>query len=327
MKRAVFVVLCMIALARAAAADERARPWAEGVPAEQQEAALRLFRDGNDAFGQSEYAEAARLYREALVSWDHPAIRGNLAVSLIHLDQPIEAYQHLELALRYGAAPFDETHYQQLVTNRKLLLGQIATVRVASRIDGAQVTLDGETLFAGRGESVRVVKAGSHQVVARKPGHLTFSKQFTAFPEQPVDIEVVLVPLAEAGGYERRWAAWKPWAIAGGGAVVVALGVVLQVDAGSNLDEFEQEVARLCPDGCPPSDLPKAVRDLETRGERENRLAVTAFLAGGATVLVGAVMVVMNQPRRVRLEESGRRIGVVPIVSPEGTGVAVTIPF
>jgi hypothetical protein len=62
------------------------------------------------------------------------------------------------------------------------------------------------------------------------------------------------------------------------------------------------------------------VLDLESRGKLENRIAIGAFVAGGAALATGVVMLILNQPRHVRLEESGRRIGLVP--SRDGVGLS-----
>ena len=86
--------------------DPSERPWAEGVPEDARRQALGLFEEGNKLFESSEHAAALAKYREALKVWDHPAIRYNAAVALINLDQPLAANENLELALRYGEAPF-----------------------------------------------------------------------------------------------------------------------------------------------------------------------------------------------------------------------------
>ena len=87
-------------------AETEARPWAEGVSVEASDAALALFRTGNEHYARNEFRQAVSTYREALDQWDHPAIRGNLSISLVHLDRPIEALAEVERALRFGAAPF-----------------------------------------------------------------------------------------------------------------------------------------------------------------------------------------------------------------------------
>jgi hypothetical protein len=306
------LLLLMCPLTANAQAEEKERPWAAGVSAENQEQALELFRTGNEAFAHNDYLEAARLYREALAAWDHPAIHGNLAVALVHLDQPVEAYAELGNALAYGAAPFGENQHAQLVTSQKLLEGQLGRVEVECDSPGAVVTLNGETLLVGKGQVSRVVRAGQHQLVARKSEHLTFTSQIVALPEKPVSIRVVLLPLSEAGGYERRMPTWVPWVTLGVGAGVLATGAAFQLAASDNLDAYEQEIARECPGGCRSEDLPQAVRALEDRGKWQNVVGVSAMAVGGVALAGGALLLILNQPQHVRLEESGRRVGFVP---------------
>lgn len=313
--------------ATTAAAQDAARPWADGVSEADQTAALELFRAGNELFAQSEYADAASKYREALGHWDHPAIHGNLAVSLIHLDDPLQAFAHVELALRWGAQPFEPHVYDQLVTSRKLLLGQLARIEVDCPVEGAEIALNGEVLFVGPGTSQRLARAGSHQVVASKDDYLTFTRQFDALPGEVTRVEVTLVPLVDAGGYERRWAEWKPWAVVGGGAALIAVGVGFQLSAQGNVDAYEEEIARSCPDGCVESDLPEAVRDLRGRARWENRVAVGAFTLGAGAVATGAILLYMNRPRRVRLDASGRRISATPLVAPGAFGVTLSFGY
>ena len=81
------------------------KPWAAGVSAENQKAALDLYNDGAKAFGDADYKDALATYTRALALWDHPAIRYNIAVCLINLDRPVEALDNLEHAMRFGAAP------------------------------------------------------------------------------------------------------------------------------------------------------------------------------------------------------------------------------
>jgi hypothetical protein len=315
------LLLCAVAAA-AHAEDTETRPWAVGVPAEQQEVALGLFARGNDAFAHFDYATAASLYHEALTHWAHPAIHGNLAVTLIQLDDPVAAYDEIELALRHGEAPFDAAVFRQLSTDRKLLRAQLGMLAIRSEVSGAEVTIDGERVLSGVGAFTRRVRTGSYQVVARKPAHLTFARDITVLPEKSVDIVVQLVPLDQVGGSERRWRPWIPWLVVGGGAVVLGTGIATRLAAQSNVDAYEAEIARSCPDGCPESSLPQAVRDLEGRARLENRIGITAIVAGSAALITGGVLVYLNQPRRVRLDESGRRVTAAPLVSPDAVGLS-----
>lgn len=338
MSRSLFVVAVVAALAAPAAAQpapanppespapsptDADRPWAEGVSPAEQEAALALFRAGNDAFAHLDYATAEKLYREALSHWDHPAISGNLAVTLVHLDDPVGAYERVEHALRYGDAPFDDAVFRRLETDKKLLEGQLGHVEVTCDVPDAVVSIDGETVLVGVGAYTRTVRAGSYQVVASKPNYLTYTNLVTALPDEPVAIQVQLLPLDQAGGWERRWATWKPWAVLGAGAAVAAIGLGYELAAQGSVDDYEAYVALECASGCTTAQLPGPVRDLEGRAATQNKLGVTGLVVGAAAVVAGGVMVYLNQPTRVRLEESGRRVGAAPVVTPDGAGVAV----
>jgi hypothetical protein len=319
------VALVLPAAVAAQPVDER--PWAVGVEPAKQRVALELFRRGNVHFAEKEYTAAAEIYREALTHWDHPAIHGNLAVTLVHLDDPLGANEEIERALRFGAAPFEPTVHDQLLTSHKLLQGQLSTVEIVCNVPGADISLDGARVLGGKGVALSMIRIGPHQVVASKPAHLTFTQQFNALPGQVMRIEINLVPLGEAGGYQRKWAVWKPWVVVGTGAALVVLAAPFELAARNNIDGYEQEIARSCPNGCTSDDLPAAVRDLATRGRWQSRLAVGSLITGSVIAAAGAYLVYDNRLRRVRLDESGRQLAAAPVALPGGAGIAVLGSF
>jgi hypothetical protein len=307
--------------ASASADDASGRPWAEGVPQDKQTSAFARFNEGNEAFARDDFPTAVARYREALAEWSHPAIRGNLAIALVHLDQPIEAYAQLEAAFAYGAAPFDPTVYNQLQTNSKLLRGQLARVEITGNVTGAVVLLDGIERAAGK----HVIKSGAHELVARRAGFLTFTSRVIAAADTDTVIDVRLVPLADASRLKRRWPVWKPWAITGGGAALVLIGVGFELAAQSNVDDYELEVARACPSGCEESSLPGAVRGLKARARWENVVGIAALTIGGLGVAAGITAVILNQPRRQQVDESGRVV-IAPIIG-DALGIAAAGHF
>lgn len=316
------VLLVSLASAAYAHAEEPAtRPWAAGVPEDKQTSAFAKFNEGNDAFARDDYSTAVARYREALAQWAHPAIRGNLAIALIHLDQPIEAYTQLEAAFAFGAAPFDATVYNQLQTNYKLLRGQLARIEISGDVAGAVVLLDGVDLSAGK----HVIKSGAHELVARKSGFLTFTSHVVAAADTDTVIDVRLVPLADASKLQRRWSAWKPWAVTAGGAALVLVGVGFELAAQSNVDDYELEVARECPSGCVESSLPEAVRGLKARSRWENVAGIAALTIGGLGVAAGITAVILNQPRRQQVDENGRVV-FVPMLG-DTIGIAAAARF
>jgi len=312
---------------------EEPRPWAEGVSPERQESALAMFSSGNAKFVEGNYAEALKIYREALVAWDHPSIRLNIAVCLINLEQPLAAAENLEAALAYGRAPFDDDTYAQALTYEKLLAGQLARLRISCAEPGAEVLLDGKRLFTAPGEQEVRIVPGTHQLVASKPGLVSATESINVAPGRVETARLTLVAI-EKLVQTRRWPTWKPWTVLGVGAGLALVGVPFQLAARSNFSEFDAAVA-MCTatTGCLPGELPSRITDLEGRARNENIAAVALFALGGATVAVGVTMLILNQPRAVPKERRGREstlgsaLEVSPILGGRRHGIRASITF
>jgi hypothetical protein len=96
----------------------------------------------------------------------------------------------------------------------------------------------------------------------------------------------------------RRWAVWKPWLVTGAGAVVVALGGLVDVAASNSYAAYDRAVAASCPHGCSASQLASlsAASADQSRGDVERAIAVALIVAGGAAIATGIAGVVANQP-------------------------------
>ena len=303
----------LVAIALPARADE-VKPWAAGVSEAEQTAALAIYREGNSEFEESRYPQALGKYRLALTHWDHPAIRFNMAVALINLDQPLEAYEHLEKAMTFGAAPLGAEGYAQAVTYKKLLDGQLARIRVHCRIDGADVTLDGKPLLHCTGEATRLLVPGEHHLVATKPG---FQPETAALVLVPGKEHVHEVTLAAVGTkLVRRWGANRPWIVVGIGAGAALIGTVFELQSRSDYKSYDELVLSECPLGCPPD---RAVStSLRTKGHVENIAGVSLLVTGGVVAIAGLVGVYLNAPRPI-----GERTPVVTPVALRGGGGAL----
>ena len=64
-------------------------------PQEKQDHAFNLYEEANQLFADGEYKRRSRSTTRRSREWDHPSIRYNLAVCLINLDRPVDAYQNL----------------------------------------------------------------------------------------------------------------------------------------------------------------------------------------------------------------------------------------
>lgn len=295
-------VAAAVGLAFAAAparADEPA--WYRGVPKDKQARAYELFKKGNKFFEQNEYAKAAELYLEALAIWDHPGIHFNLVVSLVNLDRLLEAYAHLEGAMKYGIPGLETpTRFKEAQTYKVLLEGRLVTFTAETTQDGVEVTLDGKLLAKGK---PTIVMPGAHALVATKPGFETMTKNLTLLGGAVTE-HIVLAPRQRRVKVVRRYRTWMPWTVVGIGAGVSLAGGATMLLARRHQDRFEDQFAAACPDGCaleePGTDVDWGLRD---RATLENRIGLGVLAAGGAALVTGLVLVALNSPREVELRD------------------------
>lgn len=344
----------LVALARPAVADEvrkpdeaglpggeggTDKPWQRGVSERARQAAEREFLAGNELFERAEYAAAAARYREALAAWAHPGIQFNLAVCLIHLDRPIEAYDMVQATLRYGREALPG-HFDEATNYERLLRDRIATLEVVvpEPQPGTVVTLDGEPLLpapaaaarssspppsprapSGAARVVRRLAPGRHALVARRPQYETWSKDLVLAPGE-VTREVIVLR-APRTRTVRRWSAAMPWWVVGAGGAAVAAGTAGLLLGNANLRAVTAEVTQQCPPpmGCRDG-LPSGLAADRDRAELEQRAGVTLLAAGAAAVATGVVLLVLNQPRQV-LDSSAVTPGVAIHVTPERLGL------
>jgi tetratricopeptide (TPR) repeat protein len=325
MARTLAAVLVVLLCAAHAAAEES--PWARGVPPARQTRATELYSQGNALFVESKYAEAVEKYRPALEAWDHPGIHYNMAAALINLEKPLEAYEHLKAALRYGDAPFSKQEYQQAQTYEKLLTGRLAVLQVNCPDSGAKVMLDGEELLVGPGAITKVAMPGSHQVGASKPGYLADTRSLLLIPGQKNELTIHLKTIQEATVMKRRWKTYVPWTVLGAGVLVAAVGVVLQLQARSDASQYNSIIDQQCPQGCATSDISE-FQSIKSRAQAENIAAFALYGVGGALALSGITLAILNIPRPV-VESSpkGPTVQVAPTFASTGAGATLRLAF
>jgi tetratricopeptide (TPR) repeat protein len=286
-------------------------PWAEGVPKDKQDAALALYKEGNEFFARDQFKEALDKYAQALAIYDHPAIRYNAAVCLINMDRPVEAYEDLEAALRFGEAPLGSDLYKQGLSYRKLLAGRIAEVDVTTKVPATQVTLDGQPVLGDAGTTSRHVLTGDHQIVAEKPGYQTETKPVHVNAGDRVTIVIDLHPIEKQGELHRRFPKWVPWAVLGAGGAIALAGLPLLLEAQSSFNHYDDGVSQACQAGCPPASLPSEYANDLSHGKLLRVLGYSSFAVGGALVASTFALMAINQPHLVAPMVSGDTVGLV----------------
>lgn len=322
----------------AAERDDRAvKPWTRGTTPEDRRVASELFLEGNRLFRVPLFARAATQYTAALAKWKHPAFYFNLALAQINLGNDVEARDNLERALRYGAAPLaDEARFREGEKQLRELEAQLGRIRITCQTPGAVVTLDGVALFTAPGSHTAWVMPKAHEITARKAEYLSESRQVTVAPGAFETLELKLVTLDEAAEANRRWATWKPWAVVGVGAAIAAGGGVFHLRSSQNAEQYGKEFHRLgCANtndeatpGCQDKQIPPDLTDQLTLARRQQKIAIGSYIVGGSVVAAGVVLLALNRPRLAEQSSpssSGRRVSVVPALSPEMFGVLVSI--
>jgi hypothetical protein len=321
--------------------DDPNSPWSQGVSVEDRRAARALLREGARLYMVPLYEKAAEQYIAALRKWKHPALYYNLALTQRNLGKESDALENLERALKYGEQGLGPKRFreaQKQLADVKRLLGRL---RVICKVPGAEVTLDGVTLFIGPGSYEGWVKAKSHEITAKRAGYISEARRVTVASEQRQDVELKLITLDEAADASRRWAVWKPWAVVIAGSAIAAASGGIHALASRNFTSYDDQFGDLnCAipmgdpprvPGCPKDDSQleeKGLNDLLKLARREQALAVGGYIVGGSLIATGVMLLYMNRPRMSEQEagsRSMRAVTVVPEVSGNMFGVLVRV--
>lgn len=296
MSRVLVVLALLVGVARA---DDDV-PWGKGVPPAQQDAANALFSEGNQLFAQQAHGPALDKYRAAVALWDHPAIRFNMAVTLIRLDRILEAADELEKALRYGAAPFTPELYQQAIDYQTLVKKQLGYVAVSCEQPDTHVFLDGKPWFDSPATQKLRVTSGEHVVVAERKGYLTVSRRLVIGGGATATEKLALVPIDSAVILKYRYPRWIPWTITGGGAAIALGGLGVWLWGRSQMDRVQADFATTCSAGCQSdlSDHPSLAAERD-RARLKGTIGISMMVAGGALSVGGIVMAILDRPRRI----------------------------
>lgn len=300
-------------------------PWAKGVSAEDRAEAEAIFAKGNVHYGDKDYAKALEQYRAAVKIWDHPSIRFNMTVALIDLESWVDAWHSLARSLRFGKGPLSDKTFADAKRYDRLLKGLVAVVKVASKPAGAALELDGKPIAAGADQ---VITVGDHVIVAKKAGFVTTTQKLQARGGAPQAVEVLLLPQTRTRKVYPM-ADWVPWVTIGAGVVVAAAGLPLWFTAKADLETYDGLVSNACGGGCHLDSLPADVADAKTKWESEYGGSLALFALGGAAVVTGALLFILNQPKLVEeaISVDAEEPAAALSVSPTLGGASFSLTF
>jgi hypothetical protein len=235
---------------------------------------------------------------------------------LIQLGRNLEAFENLERALKYGAAPLEETVYNEAIAYQKLLASQVGDLQVTCKQDGVHITLDGAPLATCPAQEKRRVLAGPHQIVGTKAGLATETRELVVIGGAPLAAEITLAPLAKGAKVVHRWPVYIPWTVFGGGLAAGGAGALFLITGHGQMRSYDEIVDARCTGRCTPAELAD-VRDLYDSARFNSGLGLGLAITGSAAVLTGAAMLFLNRGRTVYPESA-------PVVTPTPGGAAIT---
>ncbi|HVV82699.1 MAG TPA: hypothetical protein VHE35_06445 [Kofleriaceae bacterium] len=310
------------------------RPWADGVPPDEQKAALQLFTEGNENLKDSLFPKAAESYREALKHWDHPAIHYNLALALVNLDQPLQLYDELKQAMKYGSAPIDKDKCERAQNLLTLTVKQLAHVEYTVKVPGAVLVFDGKEEFTGPGTWKKLVTAGEHAVLVRADGYVTSQFQAKILGGETDKRDIQMFTENQLLREKRLMPAWVPYTVGAVGVAVGAGAFFLQQNAKNTFADYDAGVktcaATDSTGGCtmPPAGL----FDMKSSAENKQKIAIGGYIFGGVALTAGVTLFVLNRPTLVRIKpketsDESTSFNLTPIVSSHLTGIAASGHF
>lgn len=309
-------------------------PWSQGASAEGCQTASERFDEGNRLFKIPIFAKAAEQYAAALAKCEHPAINFNLALAQLNMGKELEARANLERALRYGAAPLGAEQFEEAQKQLQALERQLARIRVTCLTPGAEIALDGVTLFHGLGTHQQWVEAKDHEITAKKAGYLSEARRVTTSAGELQEVNLRLITLEEATQTTRRWARWKPWAAITAGGVLAVAGGALHALAYRSFQTYDEDFQKLdcakgvLPPGCPEAELPSGLSARLGRARQMQTLATGGYIVGGSLVAAGIVLLYLNQPRLAERAVGISNVALAPAIpstSNDMLGIQVSV--
>jgi hypothetical protein len=226
--------------------------------------------------------------------------------------------------------------YQRAIDYQKLLRGRITSLTVKCEEPGAVVSLNGKEILHGPNTVKLLVLPGKHELVARKEGYLTTHHSLVAVAQQPVTVQMRLLPQEIALLPVRRWPAWKPWVLVGAGVGMGLAGGLLEWRADVNNRHFKTLFDQNCniqtdtqrKIGCQAGEHHQ-MQSFQTRSTRYRRFGHGASLGGSAAILGGLLLVYLN--REYHIENPKRntliRVSATPHMTAETKGMVFDVSF
>jgi hypothetical protein len=304
----------------------------------EEDRAIALFTEGNDflrAGSDGSLLKAVARYKEALTHWDHPAIHYNLALALVNLDRPLELHASLVRALADGADPLGEDKFARAKDFMILVEKQLVKVEYTVKIPGAVLILDGEQVMVGPGTYKAMVRAGSHSLTAQAENYVPTRLNLKLVGGEPSRLELDLFTMKDLTGTRRKMHVSIPYLVIGAGALAAGVGGYLHNESRNGFASYDHAIASCAATGdsrgcaAPSPD----VTALKSSAESDQTLAVTMYAVGGAVIVAGTVLAILNRAETYHIDPVSKQrssdvgLSVTPIVGPDLAGFSARVSF
>lgn len=335
----VLVLFLGVPSVTSAQAQGRADPPSDGRPRsqppteERRACANRHYDSGNRYFQELQFDKAEVAYLAALDCWRHPSVLYRLAVTRIQLNRKIQAYENLLEAMRHGPARFDAETWKQLEDKEKKLRDEIAEIAVVCEEPGATIVIDGQSVVArsnlfGQRTVRRYLLPGEHRVVAVKKNYRKLDQRVVLAPGERATVTLRMFLEKDHWRKQRRWSRIVPGLVVSAGVLAGFGSQLLFNQANAAMSEFDRVLSEVCPEGC-PNYVEEFPAELHSRSRNYELGAQIGYVSAGSVALAGAIMIYLNQPRRVPVARTAEsiRMRLHPMLAPGAAGLSVSMSF
>jgi hypothetical protein len=279
--------------------------------AQDQAAAEALFKEGRALMKSGDYAAACAKFEASEKLDGGLGTLMNLGACYEKLGRTASAWARYTEAAQVAAKTDDkrEAGARERVTALAPKLPYLK-IHVTATAPSIVVKRD-DTVVDPAALDVEIpVDPGEHVISAEAPDRAPFRVTHTIAEgaHDSVEVPELAMPLAVPpppvdNTPRRRWARWVPWAVVGGGVAFAVAGAIFLWRSGDDQDTYDSRVATECMTGCSGA-LADELHGIQDRANLEKGLAIGGLAVGGAALVTGAVLVIMNRPTRPHVDVS-----------------------
>jgi tetratricopeptide (TPR) repeat protein len=332
-----------LALVLGAASGAHAQPAPVPGPAESQDQADSLFRQGNALYKERQYADAKVAFERAFRMKRTHDIAANLAYTEMKLGLFRDAAEHLSVAVKVWPPTGKDDKRQYAVERLAAAKKEVATLNLQVNVQRAEVFVDGKSIGLWPLEDEVFVEPGARVIEAKLSGYANAKQAVEAAKgaAQTVTLKLAAIagaaptdgsgsgpPLPPPGGGRDSGGVNKTILVVGvvTAGVVLGVGIVLAAASASKTADARDQMDKLRqlgdPDPC--QSRPGDCDAIEATLRAHDRLidgAVASFIGAGALAAATAAYGLL--PRSLSSPKKAVQVRVLPAVTALQGGVIV----